>query len=254
MSILIVTGTGTDVGKTVATAALTSLASAQGKSVAVVKPVQTGLAAGEPGDLAEISRVSGCGDTFEFSRFPDPLSPQAAARCSNRPALSLDEAATRVRALEARFDQVIVEGAGGLLVSFAQPQWTLLDLARELQAPVVVVALGGLGTMNHTALTLRALDGHPCAGVLIGRWPADPDLASRCNVTDLTELANAQSEHGLIGALPDGLIATVESLGRRGVPGEDGVVEEFVSVARTSLSPAFGGEFDIRDFVVKWGR
>ncbi|SOD75150.1 dethiobiotin synthetase [Jatrophihabitans sp. GAS493] len=252
MSVLIVSGTGTDVGKTVATAALTGLARQGRAPVAVVKPVQTGLLAGEPGDLAEVSRLSGCTDTYEFSRFPDPLSPQAAARCSGRPALALAEVAQQIRQLESRYEQVIVEGAGGLLVSYADDHWTLLDLARELGAAVLVVTLAGLGTMNHTVLTLRALGDHPCAGVLIGRWPAEPDLAMRCNASDLSELAAAQCAPGLVGALPDGITGRLR--GALGVPGGNHVMEEFGSIARAALSPDFGGEFDAHAFVVKWGR
>jgi len=72
MSVLVVTGTDTGVGKTVVTAALTTLAAARGSSVAVVKPAQTGLAPGEPGDLGEITRLAGAGTPFEYTRYPDP--------------------------------------------------------------------------------------------------------------------------------------------------------------------------------------
>ena len=85
MTVLIVTGTGTDVGKTVATAAIAACAKG---SVAVVKPAQTGVAPGEPGDLAEVTQLSKVSDTFEFARYPDPLSPHHAAQVSGLPELA----------------------------------------------------------------------------------------------------------------------------------------------------------------------
>jgi dethiobiotin synthetase len=86
--------------------------------VAVVKPVQTGVLPGEPGDLDEVQRLAGLCDTHEFARFPGPLSPEAAARAAGRPPLDLHAAARQVRDLTASADLVLVEGAGGLLVRY----------------------------------------------------------------------------------------------------------------------------------------
>ena len=227
MSILIVTGTSTGVGKTMVTAAIA--ASADG-SVAVVKPAQTGVAAGEPGDLAEVARLSGVTSLHEFARYPDPLSPHHAAAVSGLPPLDGPGAVARIGKLEADHDLVLVEGAGGLLVPFDQAGTTLLDFARELGATVVLVSAAGLGTLNHTALTLRALAGVEVAGVVIGSWPASPGLAERCNVADL-------ARYGLIGALPERLAAT----------------EDLAAVARAALAPRLGGTFDAAAFVAEQG-
>ncbi|MFD0887888.1 ATP-dependent dethiobiotin synthetase BioD, partial [Streptosporangium algeriense] len=78
MSILVITGTDTGVGKTIVTAAVASLAKERGSSVAVVKPAQTGVGALDPGDLDDVIRLTGVTTTFELSRFPDPLAPAAA--------------------------------------------------------------------------------------------------------------------------------------------------------------------------------
>jgi dethiobiotin synthetase len=124
-----------------------------------------------------------------------------------------------------------VEGAGGLLVAFSDDGWTLVDLAHELGAPVVLVTAAGLGTLNQTALTLRVLreESIDVAGVVIGRWPARPGLAERSNVRDLAAL----TERGeLDGALPDGLAA----------------MTDFRTRARAALSPRFGGTFDWQAF------
>jgi len=238
MTVLAVSGTGTGVGKTIVTAALASLAAARGASVAVVKPAQTGVTAAEPGDLDDVRRLAGVGDLHEYARYPDPLAPAAAARVAGRPDLDLDDAAARIRALAASRDLVVVEGAGGVLVRFDQDGRTLAHLARAVDAEVVVVADPALGTLNHTALTLEALAhrGLRLAGVVLGSWPDDPDLACRCNVRDLETLA----ARPLSGAV------------QVGAGGLDPA--EFLLAARAGLAPEFGGGFDAADFRARWGR
>jgi dethiobiotin synthetase len=232
VSVLVVTGTGTGVGKTILTAAVAALARDRGSRVAVVKPGQTGVAPDEIGDLDDVRRLALVDDLHEHARFPDPLAPAAAARVSGRPALDVAGSIEAVGALADDRDLVLVEGAGGLLVRFDDDGATLADWARELGAPVLVVAHPSLGTLNHTALTLEALAhrGLALAGVVLGSWPAEPDLAERCNIRDLETLA----ARPLAGALPDGAGA-LEPI-------------EFLLAARAGLEPALGGRFDARDF------
>jgi dethiobiotin synthase len=228
VSVLVVTGTDTGVGKTVVTAAVAALALDREVPVAVVKPAQTGVEAGEPGDLDDVIRLSGVTTTFEPARFPFPLSPAAAARASGLPPVCLTGVAERVGELARTHRLVLVEGAGGLLVRFDEDGATIADLARLLRAPVLVVARAGLGTLNHTALTLEALAGRglDLAGVVIGSWPREPGLADRSNVTDLETLA----ARPLAGALPEG----AGTLDRAA----------FAHVARRGLGPPLGGGFD----------
>jgi dethiobiotin synthetase len=224
VSVLIVTGTGTGVGKTVVTAALAACAAGR---VAVVKPAQTGVAAGEAGDLAEVSRLSGCVDVHEYARYPAPLSPHHAANSSGLPEVDLGSVARRVAELDSTHDHVLVEGAGGLLVPFDSAGGTIADLARELNAPALLVTSPGLGTINHTALTVRhmaQIAGIELAGMVIGSWPAGPGPAERYNLADLARLAGGE----LAGALPAGS-ATATGFGSR---------------ARAGLAPAYGGTFD----------
>ena len=199
MSVLIVTGTSTDVGKTVATAALAAAALAAGRSVAVCKPAQTGVAPGESGDLAEIRRLGGVTRTLELARYPDPLAPDTAARRCGQPALTLAETAAGIDSL-AGADLTLVEGAGGLLVRLGD--FTVLDLAQKLNAPVLVVAAAGLGTLNHTELTTRTLaaSGVRCVGLIIGSWPGTPDLAAQCNRDDLPAVTGVD----IVGEIPEG--------------------------------------------------
>ncbi|MEV4927654.1 dethiobiotin synthase [Streptomyces roseoverticillatus] len=217
MPVLVVTGTGTEVGKTVVTAAVAAAARAAGRTVAVLKPAQTGVAPGEPGDVAEVRRLAG--DTVtgeELARFPEPLAPgTAAARAGLSPVRPPEIAEAAARLAESH-DLVLVEGAGGLLVRLDEEGATLADAARLLDAPVLVVAQAGLGTLNTTALTAEALRarGLRCRGVVIGSWPAAPDLAMRCNLADLPEAAGAP----LLGAAPEGAGTLPPESFRRAAP------------------------------------
>ncbi len=174
-----------------------------------------------------MAALAGVTDRHELVRYPDPLSPEAAARAAGRPPLDLRAAASYIAALAEDRHQVIVEGAGGLLVRYDRAGSTIADLAAMLDAPVLVVAAAGLGTLNHTALTLEALAARKlaCAGVVIGSWPAQPGLADRSNLSDLETVAGQP----LAGMLPAGA-------GR--VNGAT-----FQGLARRGLSPALGGIF-----------
>ena len=201
MRAVVVTGTDTGVGKTVVTAALAALARSRGQRVAVVKPVQTGVADGDPGDLDEVRRLSGVEDLHEFARFPDPLAPATAARRAGATPPTVAEMAERIDALIDR-DLVLIEGAGGVLVRFDALGATVSDLASRLRAPALVVTRAGLGTLNHTTLTCEALRsrGVRCLGVVVGAWPAVPDLAAECNLEDLPHYIGAP----VLGRLPEG--------------------------------------------------
>jgi len=199
MNAIVVTGTGTEVGKTIATAAIAALARAAGKSVAVVKLAQTGIEPGDESDVDVVSRLSGVDDIHELVRYPEPLAPATAARRAGVDAVPVVALTARVRELADR-DLVVVEGAGGLLVHLDDDGGTVADVARDLDAPVVVVAAAGLGTLNAIALTTEALDrrGVRCLGVVIGSWPAAPDLAMQTNLDDVATYAHAP----LLGRLP----------------------------------------------------
>ncbi|MEU8678218.1 dethiobiotin synthase [Streptomyces sp. NPDC048560] len=201
MTILVVTGTGTEIGKTVVTAAVAAVA--RDRRVAVLKPAQTGLVPGEHGDAAEVVRLAGGHVTpVELARFPDPLAPATAARRAGLAPVRPYEVAEAAGKLAVDHDLVLIEGAGGLLVRFDDEGSTLADTARLLGAPVLVVVQAGLGTLNATALTSEALRarGLECLGVVVGSMPAEPDLAARCNIDDLPVAAGAP----LLGAVPAG--------------------------------------------------
>ncbi len=207
-AVLLVTGTGTGVGKTVVTAAVAAAARAAGRRVAIVKPVQTGLDPGEPGDVHEAGRLAGVSDLHELARLTHPLAPRTAARISGEPLPALAAAAEAVVDLAGRHDLVLVEGAGGVLVELDSSGATIADLAVSLgrrlsgRLAVVVVAAPGLGTLNHTGLTVEALAhrGVPVLGTVLGSWPDRPGVAERCNLADLPRLTGVP----LLGQVPDG--------------------------------------------------
>ena len=194
MSIVMVTGTDTGVGKTVTTAALACAARLAGLDVAVCKPVQTGTVDGDD-DLGEVGRLAGITALHGGWRYPEPLAPVAAA---NRAGLALPtapELLDAVRTADAPGRLPIVEGAGGLLVELGADGVTLRDLAAALGAPVLVVVAPGLGTLNHTALTLEALAGRglDSAGLVVGSWPSQPGIAEQGNRAALAELGEIRA-------------------------------------------------------------
>jgi dethiobiotin synthetase len=221
---MIVTGTGTGVGKTVVTAAVAALAAAAGERVVVVKPAQTGIAPGEPGDLADVERLTGGRvTTHEFARYPEPLAPATAARRSGLYPLRIVDVERELREITDA-DLVLVEGAGGLLVHLNDDGETLADL----DLPVLLVASAGLGVLNSAALTAEALATRrrELLGTVVGAYPAEPDLAERTNLDDLPRVTGAP----LLGVLPADLGATD--------PGA------FETAARCGLHPVLGGRWD----------
>lgn len=228
MTALLVTGTGTGVGKTTVTAAIALLAANGGARVTILKPVQTGEPDTGDGDLQTIPRRVATAHTFEVARYPQPLSPAAAARACGRTALSFEACLSAVLAARAGCDLLLVEGAGGLLVPYDHTGWTMRDLAAAATLPAVLVTAAGLGTLNATALTLEALDRDDVRlhALVIGSWPNHPGAAERSNVADLEHAAGRP----LAGVLPAGAAELT--------------LEAFSVTARAGLGPALGGVFD----------
>lgn len=199
MSVLVVTGTGTGIGKTVATAALACHVRLAGLDVAVCKPVQTGTLDGDD-DLAEVARLAGITQLHSVAKFPEPLAPLAAAQRAGGQLPTRQALRDLVTEADSPGRLTLVEGAGGLLVEIGADGTTLRDLAVDLGAPVLTVVAPGLGTLNHTVLTLEALahKNVDSAGLVIGAWPAQPGVAEIDNRDALARLAPVRA------ALPAG--------------------------------------------------
>lgn len=193
--ILFVSGTDTGIGKTVLSAALCRDARGQGREVVYFKPVQTGLRAGEYGDRDFVEEAAGI-PAFEGERYAAPLAPAAAAREEGR-TVDVEALLYQARGLLADRDLLVVEGAGGLLVPLAAGL-DMAGFAALLEARVVLATLPSLGTLNHTALSVEALEhrGQPLEGLVLCGWPVHPGLTERSNRQALAAMAP------LLGYLP----------------------------------------------------
>lgn len=195
-----VTGTDTGVGKTVTAAALCRVRADAGRRVVYVKPVQSGAADGDD-DAAEVAALAGV-PTVTGPVLGPSLAPGVAARRAGAEltGAELVDVVARAAREGGGADDVVVEGAGGLLVELAADGTTCADLAATLDLPVVVAARPGLGTLNHTALTVAALRrrGLTLAGVVVCGYPADPDLATRTNLGELDAISGGR----LAGVIP----------------------------------------------------
>jgi dethiobiotin synthetase len=190
---LFVTGTDTGVGKTVVSASIVAALRARQLAVRALKPLITGLDDPPdpvwPPDHELLALVAGH-DPQEVAllTFGPPVSPHLAAELSGEP-VRPRELERAVRAAPREGEVLVVEGVGGLLVPIA-PAYDVLELAAALELPLVVVARPGLGTINHTLLTLQAARsrGLRVAGVVLNPWPAQPDAIERSNRATIEQL------------------------------------------------------------------
>jgi dethiobiotin synthetase len=188
-----VTGTDTGVGKTVVAAAVCAAARAGGSSVAAWKPVVTGTEEAGPADHELLAAASG-GRPADVTplTFRPAVSPHLAAELSGKaiePQVLLASAQTAA----GRAELLVVEGVGGLLVPLTLG-YSVRDLARELGLPLVVAAQPGLGTINHTLLTLEAARavGLRVAGVVLTPWPDAPSSLERSNRKSIERLGGVE--------------------------------------------------------------
>jgi dethiobiotin synthetase len=208
---LFVTGTDTGVGKTVVAAAVCAALAARGERVAAFKPVVTGLdeQPGEwPRDHELLAAVASAGqepaDVAPLT-FGPPVSPHYAAELAGADTIEPLDLARRARAAGDGTDALICEGVGGLLVPLT-PGYLVRDLALDLALPLLVAARPGLGTINHTLLTLEAAraGGLEVAAVVITPWPDEPDGMQRSNRQTIESLGNVRV-CGLPATRPDSL-------------------------------------------------
>ncbi len=211
---IFVTGTDTGVGKTLIACGLAAWARHRGLDVGVMKPVATGgrwLRDGSntrcvSDDAIQLAQASDSGDSWSLINpicFQEPLAPSAAAQRAHKP-LRLDAVYRAFRTLHMRHDVLIVEGVGGLLVPLTD-RVTVADLAKRLGLPLVLVARPGLGTLNHTFLSLHVIR-HlrlPLAGVVINQ-ATSPSHDPMAQVSERTnpEMLRRVGRIPVLGLLP----------------------------------------------------
>ncbi|HEX2129721.1 MAG TPA: dethiobiotin synthase [Solirubrobacterales bacterium] len=192
-----VTGTGTEVGKTVVSAVLARSAAAAGARVAVFKPAVSGLDEGGEPDHALLRRAAESSQSdHEIApyRYGPPVSPHLGAELAGE---RIDPGLLREAAIRAGggADLLLVEGVGGLLVPLTLG-YLVRDFARDLALPVVVAASPELGTINHTLLTIEGLRavGLEIAAVVLTPWPQAPGDVQRSNREAIQQLGGVRVE------------------------------------------------------------
>lgn len=196
-----VAGTDTGVGKTVVACALARGLRRRGQDVGVMKPLETGVGPEGPADARALRAAAGCRDSLDWicpQGFGLPAAPSVAAAAEGR-RVDLDAIGKAFAELRRAHAWLVVEGAGGILVPISE-HVRMVDLAGQLGLPVLVVARGSLGTINHTLLTLEALAARRIrlGGVVISHGSASLCPADAANLDALRRELGPR----LLGELP----------------------------------------------------
>ena len=196
-----VTGTGTEVGKTVVAAAIARTLAAGGQKVGVFKPAVTGLEEAGEADHELLRRACGSRQSDEEIapyRFQPPLSPHLAAALAGEE-IEPERLRAAARASGTDADYLVCEGVGGLLVPLVAggprgDAYLVRDLAVDIGHPLVIVASPGLGTINHTLLTIEAARtaGLDVAAVVLTPWPGEPGEIERSNRETIAALGRIE--------------------------------------------------------------
>lgn len=238
-----ITGTDTGVGKTAVTAALAASLLGKGLVTGVIKPFQTGTELEGLSDAEFIyaflgrdfvlSEVSPC-------RLKAPLSPYRAAAIEGVD-IPLEDIIEHTRNYISRNDVTLVEGAGGLCVPVTG-SYMMADLAVDLGAPMVIVARPGLGTLNHTALSLEYAGqrGAQVLGVVINGFPEPADTASATNPSVLRDVFSVN----ILGVIPH----------LPGLDVEGGSFSGLKGIGESCFPPLFGGKFSADAFLEELSR
>jgi dethiobiotin synthetase len=188
---ILVTGTDIGVGKTWAACSLARALKNTGKSVVAIKPVETGCS-GPPSSSEDGVRLAGAtgqsSPAHAILRLPEPIAPVLATQ-GKVDEIDFDSLVLKIERFADRADYAIIEGPGGLLTPITW-EWNMADVARSLGAAALVVGADRRGTINHTLLTLSALElaGLPCLGVVL-TTPGKPDAATGTNAAAIARLS-----------------------------------------------------------------
>jgi len=227
---LFVTGTDTEVGKTLVAGAITRRLRYDGYRVGVFKPAASGCRREREGLVsADAEFLAACAESTEFLaditpvRYAPALAPNVAAERTGRP-VDLDAIWRAYARMVERTDVMVVEGVGGLLCPITDDVW-VVHIARMMKLPVVIVARAELGTINHTLLTVHAARsaGLDIAGVVINRCSLDPLPGAKgqvqpvptcdAEIAMLTNRAQIEARGGVkvLAVLPDEPANSVEN-------------------------------------------
>lgn len=203
---IFITGTDTGVGKTIVAAGLALVLKARGVKVGVMKPVATGCHGKDDRLISQdaVYLVEAAENEYPAlsspARFRHPLSPNVAAALEKKE-VDLSKIHQAYRELQRHYDFIIVEGIGGLLVPLAKDYY-VANLIREFHLPILIVSRGGLGTINHTLLTIDAavIRGFDIRGIIFNRIPSvNLSMAEITNPKTIHELTGVP----ILGSLPE---------------------------------------------------
>ncbi len=208
---LFITGTDTGIGKTVASCAMAASLHQRGHRVGVSKPIASGCRHDREGlvnedaeALAHFARSPHPLDVINPVRYAMPVAPAVAAEHDDRP-IDVQAIARSLQRLDHDSDVLIVEGVGGALVPLDATH-TVIDLARWVGYPVVIVARAVLGTLNHTAMTAAVLRhaGLTIAGIVINGYDADVAKHEDASVSTNRRWIQAMTQLPILATLPRG--------------------------------------------------
>lgn len=230
---LFITATGTDVGKTVITCALARVLRDKAMRVGVSKPMASGCRKDREGlvcpDTEALAHFADCRvplDTITPIRYRKPLAPGVAAEIEGTE-FDADLIVKSLHHIQEVSDCLLVEGAGGLYVPIdaAHPNRSMLDLMAAIGYPVLIVADAGLGTINHTVMTIKCLKQRGCkvVGVVLNRH--EPDASSRGKLEDPSMLSNARWIKRMSGVE---ILAVVQRCDAANVQVDQGILDQSV--------------------------
>jgi dethiobiotin synthetase len=236
---IFITGTDTDVGKTVATAALACCIEKSGNDVKVIKPFQTGT--GEDGFLDIEFIYKALGRNFDLEevcpvRLSNPLSPYSAAIIEKKELNILSILSSLKEKLLNSRGTILFEGAGGLLVPITK-NYYMSDFAKDMGLPLIIVSRPGLGTLNHTLLTIEHAKrkGLQILGIIINNYPSNPDLAESLNIKTIMQLTEVE----IIGVIP-----SIE-----GVDVQKGLTENLADNSQEFFINLLGGNLNLNNLL-----
>lgn len=186
---LFITATDTGVGKTTLSAAICKLLKEKGVNVAYFKPAETGCQP-IPQDAYTISKITGQPlEEVVIYTFENPVAPYTATVLEGKE-IDIQKIIKHYKYLKTKYDFVIVEGAGGLLVPIKK-NYTYLNLIEDLNIPVLIVSRASLGTINHTALTIRSLEGKEIVGIVMNGFSGE-DISEETNPQIIQEMTGVK--------------------------------------------------------------
>lgn len=236
---IFITGTDTGVGKTVATAALASCLEKSGNDIKIIKPFQTGT--GEEGFLDIEFVYKALGRDFDLDdvcpvRLINPLSPYSAAEIENTK-INISSVLDPLK--EKLLDSsgtVIFEGAGGLLVPITK-KYFMSDFVKDMDLQLIIVSRPGLGTLNHTLLSIEYAKqkGLNILGIIICNYPPTPDLAESLNIKTILQLTDVE----ILGVIPS----------IKGLDVQKGATENLAENSQEYFINMFGGNLNLNNFL-----